>query len=178
MKNTNWKDVEGAKPFELLPAGGYICQILRVEDNEGKEYLSIEFDIAEGPYTDHFVNQASGLQFWPGTFIKSYKQSAQRFFKSMLTAIEESNQNFRADEFTNNPLELENKRIGLVIGHEKYWNQKGEEKTRINVALTLSVQSIRSGDYKIPELKVNEYNKPMSGFTALPDGDMSDDVPF
>ena len=178
MKNTNWKEIEGAKPFELLPAGGYICQILRVEDKEDKEYLSIEFDIAEGPYTDHFVNQASGLQFWPGTFIKSYKQSAQRFFKSMLTAIEESNQNFKADEFTNNPLELENKRIGLVIGHEKYWNQRGEEKTRINVALTLSVQSIRNGDYKIPDLKVNEYNKPMSGFAALPDGDMSDDVPF
>ena len=134
MKNTNWKEIEGAKPFELLPAGGYICQILRVEDKEDKEYLSIEFDIAEGPYTDHFVNQASGLQFWPGTFIKSYKQSAQRFFKSMLTAIEESNSGFRADAFTNNPLELINKRIGLVIGHEKYWNQNGEERTHINVA--------------------------------------------
>ena len=75
MKNTNWKDVEGAKPFELLPAGGYICQILRVEDNEDKEYLINEFDVVEGPYTDHFTNQAAGLNFWPGTFIKSYNRA-------------------------------------------------------------------------------------------------------
>ena len=178
MKNTNWKDVEGAKPFELLPPGGYICQILRVEDVEDKEYLGIEFDIVEGPYTDHFVNQASGLQFWPGNFRKYYTEKSMPYFKSMLTAIEESNQGFKADAFTNNPLELINKRIGLVIGHEKYWNSNGEERTRINVTQTRGTESIRKGDYKIPELKINDFNKPPEGFTALPSGDMSDDVPF
>lgn len=41
----NWR----RQAIWITTAGGCrICQILRVEDKEDKEYLSIEFDIAEG----------------------------------------------------------------------------------------------------------------------------------
>ena len=41
MKKINWKNVEEAKEFEKLPAGGYICGITAVEDVPEKEYLRI-----------------------------------------------------------------------------------------------------------------------------------------
>ena len=37
----DWSRVEEAKEFEMLPSGGYVCQILRVEDVPDKEYLKI-----------------------------------------------------------------------------------------------------------------------------------------
>ena len=49
MKHINWNEVEAARPgeFNKLPAGGYICQITAVDDEPKKEYLKLEFDIAD-----------------------------------------------------------------------------------------------------------------------------------
>lgn len=184
MRKANWGSIEEAKSFELLPVGGYVCQILRVEDKEDKEYLEIEFDIIEGKYRDYFTEQAAHLNFWTGKFIKSYKVSAEKFFKTFLTAIEKSNSGFIADKFDCNPVTLEGKRIGLVIGHEKYWKQDGKEATKINVDQVRSLESIKKGEFKLPELKINDYNKPSGAISVMDlDKDFTfmaddDDIPF
>ena len=174
----DWGSIEEAKPFEQLPAGGYICQILRVKDEPKKEYLTVEFDIAEGEHKDYFVDACAGRDFWTGRFIKSYKPKARPFFKGMLKAVEESNPNFKADSFSDEK-ELIGKRVGLTIGHEKYWNSKGEQKTRLYVDQVRSVKSIKENDFKIPADREDDYNKPkedpMDGFTEMY---KDDEVPF
>lgn len=184
MRKANWGSIEEAKSFELLPVGGYVCQILRVEDKEDKEYLEIEFDIIEGKYKDYFTEQAAHLNFWTGKFIKSYKVSAENFFKAFLTAIEKSNSGFIADKFDNDPAKLEGKKIGLVIGHEQYWKQNGKEAKKISVDEVRSLEAIKKGNFKLPELKINDYNKPSGALSVMDlDQDFSlmaddDDIPF
>ena len=63
MKTIDFSQVDEAKDFELLPVGGYICKILRVEDHPDREYLRIEFDIVDGKYKDYFLNNYMGLSF-------------------------------------------------------------------------------------------------------------------
>ena len=55
---TNIASVQEASTGESkrLPAGGYICKYTNVEDNEEKQYLYMEFDIAEGEYKGYFVS--------------------------------------------------------------------------------------------------------------------------
>ena len=178
MKKIDWAKEKEASNFELLPSGGYICQILRVKDEPNKEYLTIEFDVAAGEYKDYFLDACAGRDFWSGRFIKSYKPKARGFFKSMLTAVEESNPDFKADTF-NDEKQLEGKRIGLTIGHEQYWNSNGEKRTRIYVDQTRSVKAIESSDFKVPKDRVDDYNKPaddpMDGFNKVI---ADDEVPF
>ena len=174
MKNINFSQVEEAKDFELLPVGGYVCKILRVEDHPDREYLRIEFDIVEGDRKDYFLDNAFG-DYWAGNFIKSYKEKALPFFKRMLTAVENSNKGFSADGFSDEK-ELIGQLIGLTIGHEKYWNGNGQERTRIYVDQPRSVEAIRAGKFRMPKDKVNEYNKPIDTLPEMPEDDS--DIPF
>ena len=48
MKNIDWQNVEEVKEYVRVAPGGYVCVITAVEDVPDKEYLRIEYDIAEG----------------------------------------------------------------------------------------------------------------------------------
>ena len=85
MKNVNLQNVEEAKDFERLPAGGYVCGITAVEDVADKEYLKIEFDIAEGDFKNYYRDLYQSKAFWGGNFVKSYKDKALPFFKGFIT---------------------------------------------------------------------------------------------
>lgn len=136
--------------FERLPTGGHICKITLVEDVPEKEYLKFEFDIAEGKYQGWFAETYQRAGFWGGKFIRSYKKKAAGFFKGFVTAVEESNPKYKWawEEQT-----LNGKMIGLVLGSEEYVSNSGEVKERLYVAQNRSVDAIRKGDYKVPELK-------------------------
>ena len=56
MKQVNLENVQEAGSFEKLPAGGYICKYVNVEDIEKKEYLYMEFDIAEYTLSFEFAS--------------------------------------------------------------------------------------------------------------------------
>ena len=90
MKKIDWNNVEEAKDGRL-PAGGYICGITSVEDVANSEYLRFEYDIAEGEYKNYYRELSEHLNFWGGSFIKSYKEKALGFFKKMIVAFEKSN---------------------------------------------------------------------------------------
>lgn len=178
MKKINWKNVEEAKEFEKLPAGGYVCGITAVEDVPEKEYLRIEYDIAEGEFKNHWRDLYTNHGFWGGNFIKSYKEKAMPFFKGFLTAIENSNPGFSADYFDNDESELKRKLIGLVIGLEEYKANDGKIKTRTYVDSVRSVDSIKKGDFEVPELKkylAEETKVNDSGFMPV---ESNDDLPF
>lgn len=167
-----------------LPAGGYVCKYTKVEDNSDKEYLYMEFDIAEGDYKDYYKDLEERLDFWGGRCYRSYKEKALPMFKRMCSAVTKSNKNFifdgneHCDEST-----LIGKKVGLILGEEEYVGNDGSTKTRLYVAREVAVDDIKSGKFKVPDLKKLEGSA--SNNTAAADNkfmdlpaDGSEEVPF
>ena len=177
------KDVkEASGEYKRPEAGGYVCTIRDVEDVTDKEYLSIEYDIAEGEFRDYFKELNDKHGFWAGKFVKSYKEKALSFFKSFCTAVTESNDKFifDGDKYTDEKT-LIGKRIGLVLGEEDYTKQDGSLGSKLYVAQTLSVDRIRKGDFKVPEYKHKNGDSspaPTGGEIVPPTPSIEDELPF
>lgn len=178
MKALNLSKVEEAGEYEKLVPGGYVCQIKTVRDDTQKEYLEIEYDIAEGKFKDYFKGLNASLGFWGGKLIRSYKPNALPFFKAMTTALKQSNPSFVwDDDGQNDERTMIGKYIGLVLGEEEYVGADGTVKKRLRVAATRSVSAIRQNNYKVPELKIlPEGSRPKPAVEVTPVAD--DDLPF
>ena len=138
-----------------LPVGGYVCQIVQVEDMPAKEYLKISYDITEGRYGGHYSQLYASRGFWGGLFIKSYKENALPFFKAFLEAVSASNGNFPYDgKVFSNEQALMNMYVGIVLAEKQYRANDGSIKTQLYDVSLQSVQSIRDGNYTIPDLKL------------------------
>lgn len=164
--------------YDRLPAGGYVCRIVKVEDVPEKEYLKIYYDILDGDYAKYWegVYERNGKQYWPGSFVRSYKETAIGFFKGFIATVDESNGTNFGDmiETGFDEQKLLRQRIGLVIGYEEYRAKSGEIKTRSYVARNMDIQKIADGDYTVPALK--EYTEKDNTFTTLETADA--DLPF
>lgn len=181
---TDIKNVQEATgDFKRPAAGGYICKITDVEDVADKEYLSIEYDIAEGEFKDYYKDLSEKKNFWGAKFVKSYKTAALPYFKGFCTAVTESNDRyiFDGDEHCDERT-LVGKKIGLVLGEEEYTKQDYSLGTRLYVAQVLSVDRIRKGDYKVPEFKHLPEEGSSSGnssqYVAPPTSSLEDELPF
>jgi len=175
-KIDNFETVEGTQGggFKRLPAGGYICQISKVEDIPEKEYLKIEYDIIEGEYRLWWSDTFDRAGFWGGKFIRSYKETAERFFKGCITSMEESNKGFKWDWIEQN---LVGKKIGLVLGEEEYIGAGDIIKTRLYVAQNRNIDSIKKGDFTVPDKKKIAIVPESKPFDTIPDL-AGDDLPF
>jgi hypothetical protein len=180
--------------YARLPAGGYICKITKVEDVPAKEYLRISFDIYEGEYRGWYRDQREELEdrgynaSYIGTVIRSYKDSALGFFKAFIAAVDESNgtQLGPTVEGGLDEQKLVGCLIGFVISYEEYKKNNGSIGQRERVAYQKSIQKIRDGDFKVPDLKrLNGSNTAAASagaqtaaqtFTDLDDDDT--DLPF
>ena len=67
----NIDSVQEAGDSRRLPAGGYVCKYTNVEDNSDKNYLYMEFDIAEGEYKGYYKELEERLDFWGGRCYRS-----------------------------------------------------------------------------------------------------------
>ena len=181
---TNIAEVEEAKDGgQRLPAGGYICKYANVEDNEKKQYLFMEFDIAEGEFKGYFADLEDRAGFWAGKCYRSYKEKALPMFKRMCSAVTKSNKNFifdgnkHADEST-----LVGKKIGMLLGEEEYIGNDGSTKTRLYVVREMAVDDVKNGNFKVPALKklpdtAGTSTIPDDGFMNIPEGD-DEETPF
>ena len=175
--------------FERLPAGGYVCRIMKawVETTmNGSEQLVLALEIAEGNYAGFIKKQYDDKKAgnanakWPCLF----KQFAlgtdgqtNPFFKGMLKSIEESNAGYvwNWQEAT-----LANKMIGMIFREEEFEASDGTTKTTVRPAFPRSVQRIRNG-VEVPEIKrlnnvrSNANAMQSAGFTPL---DSSEELPF
>ena len=151
---TNIAEVQEAGESKRLPAGGYVCKYTKVEDNAGKNYLYMEFDIAEGEYRGYFEDLEERAGFWAGKCYRSYSEKALPMFKRMCSAVTKSNKNFifdgnqHCDEST-----LVGKKVGMILGEEEYIGNDGSTKTRLYVVREVDIADIKAGKFKIPELK-------------------------
>ena len=161
MEKINWGKVEAvSEGYAAPPAGGYVLAICKVEDYPDKQYLKIYYDIAgiADPKNEEFVGyygqrtERSGDKIPLPSFIRSYKPTAQGFFKGYLKALEASNARFEADAFNGDEQQFCGMVVGAVLGQEEYvWN--GKLNVRLKVHTVCSVERIQKGDFKIPELK-------------------------
>ena len=155
-KINNWENIKENNGFEKLPVGGYIVKILNVQDVADKEYLKVSFDITEGDKKGFFKKQydedTREDKKWPnaGSFVRSYKSTAESMFKGFANAVENSNKGYTFDF---NEKSLVGKQVGIVVGLEEYVNQKGAVRERTYVSAVRSVDTIKKGDFKIPETK-------------------------
>ena len=90
----DWDAIQEAGEYENPVPGAYIAVIRGVEDVEEKEYLSIRWDFAEGAYKGANQETFDRAGFWPTVLIRSYKDTALRFFKSFKTSVEMSNKGY------------------------------------------------------------------------------------
>lgn len=167
--------------YEVLKAGGYKCIIKKVECNStsnGKEYLKISFDIAEGEnkeyYKNKYLNDQRPEKKWSGVwtlFTEGYEAgSTNPKFKGFITSIEESNKGYNFDW---NEKGLENKKVGLVFREEEFEGQDGI--IHIAVKPFYAVSYDKAEEAKIPEIKRAKIKEnEVSDFTI----DSSDDLPF
>lgn len=156
MKVKNWEFVEQRKPSSMLPAGGYVCKIVDVEDVPSKEYLWIVYDVCEGEYEGVYSGMGEDEK-WKHRFTRSYKSSCEDMFADFLSRLQESNRGSfdvqawsRRGCYEHDLIGLE---IGLVFGEEQYTSNKGEDKVRTVVSYVTAAQDVRNGDFKTPKPK-------------------------
>lgn len=178
----NIANVQEAGESRRLPAGGYICKYTKVEDNSDKNYLYMEFDIADGEFKGYYEELAVRFDFWAGRCYRSYTEKALPMFKRMCSAVTKSNKGFifdgneHCDEST-----LVGKKVGIVLGEEEYEGNDGNVKTRLYVAREVSIEDIKNNNFKVPELKklagATTPNKTANDFVNIPEG-TEEEIPF
>ena len=163
--------------FVRLPAGGYVCKILKAENHEEeKPYIRIVYDINEGDYANYYGDDWGKEHEWAHEVRQYYSPAAYGMFKGFLKAVDESNgTNFEeAAEEGFDERKLVGLLVGYIIGEEEYESNLGEIRTRLRVRSARSVQAIREGRYKQPEKKTIQ---PKPEIQAAPDPN-ADDLPF
>lgn len=173
---------------ERLPAGGYICRILKawVETTlGGSEQIALALEIVEGEYAGFAKRQYESRkannpnakwacifkQFTLGT-----DGQTNPYFKGMLKSIENSNSGYRWDW---QEAGLANKLIGMIFQEEEFEATDGTIKTTVRPAFPRSVQRIRDG-VEVPEIRrlnkqsANTNTLQNKGFTPIDD----DELPF
>jgi hypothetical protein len=178
----NYEAVQASSgEFARPTAGGYICMITNVEDvpydvaTDKGNYLKIEYDIATGDFKGYYSDafQKFGGSWW-AKFVRSYKESAVGMFKHFTNCVEASNGGYKWDW---NEQGLRGKLIGLVFGEEEYVGNDGAIKTRLVVTHIKTVEEIKNGDFKIPEIKRLPASVVDAVSSSAPVG-IDDDVPF
>lgn len=151
MKQIDFSNVQAPQnEHKRLGPGGYVIGITRVEDHPDKEYLLIEYDIAEGEFKNYYYDLNASMGFWGGSFIKSYKDKALGFFKQFIDAVTASNRGYKWD---NDERKLTRKLVGAVLQVEAYTNRMGEPKEKLAVVQLLPADDIRKGNFTVPEPK-------------------------
>ena len=164
---TGYEDVPATAPgeFSKLPAGGYICQVINAEittSKAGNPMLVLFLDIAEGDFQHHFKNALARVKSyspdikWDKSGI--YRQlifdngKVSRFFKGLLNCFQKSNPNFSFKPHAFDENILRGSLIGFIFAEEEYlWND--EVKIRVFPKFPKSIEVIRAGVFKVPDIK-------------------------
>ena len=181
-KPKDWEETKESEVVEgeKLPVGPKLVQIKDVIDHPENEYLEIRVDIVrDAKYANWFAKQAEAFGNWPNTAIyrASYKETATRFFKAFITAIQKSNQGYvwNWDEQT-----LKGKLFVANFGEEEYYTDSGELKVAFKIRECRSIEAYQNGDVKVLELKKAKAKQPQvaNPFAQVTNNFNNDDLPF
>ena len=168
--------------FVRLPAGGYVCRIISAKDHDehetdGKPYLEIIYDIAEGEHAGYYADEWGRVNTWAHSVRWYYTKNALGLFKGNLKAVDESNgTSFEVSALTGiDERKLAGCLVGMIIGEEEYESNDGSVRTRLRARSTRPAAQIREGRFKQPELKKIANEEPVY-VPPTPTGE--DDLPF
>jgi hypothetical protein len=160
QKPTNYDETQAfTGEFKTITPGGHICKIVQANvsktTNSDKEVLVILFDIIEGDCKDYYQEQFAKKYAtnpnakWQGVYRQLTEGNSLKFFKGMLTAIENSNPGYQWnwDEKT-----LKGKLFGGVFGQEEFQKQDGSIGLTTKCRFIRSVEQVRKG-VEVPEIK-------------------------
>ena len=166
-KPKDYDDVRVGEP-RILPAGGYICKILKAEETEsrtGKPMLKVYFDIADGEFSGYFKEMFQNWKSlsddpqsvtWPFTGTKwimffNNEGKTNRDFKSFCTALEDSGITvWRNDTFDAGALKDAN--VGMIFRREEHEYNNARSWRTMPFGFR-SVKTIEDGAYNVPEDK-------------------------
>lgn len=177
---------------KILPAGGYICEILKAEECEsktGRPMIKVAFDIEAGAFKgffkDLFQNRKANADDpadvkWPfnGTkwiLLYNNEGATNRDFKSFCTALEDSGTKvWQNDMF--NASGLKGALVGIIFRREEHEYQNTTSWRTVPWGFR-SVKAIEDGTFNVPD------DKPLApkvGGYELTDSFSAaeDDIPF
>lgn len=175
-----------------LPAGGYVCRVVNVEFVYSKKnlpMLELYLDITEGEFKNYFTESTrrrkqfnSGLRWEPNGIyrqtILTADDKVSSFFKGLLTLLvkDNPNANVKLDAF--DYACFFGAMLGFVFAEEEY-DFNGYSGVRVVPKFPKSIEDIRNGNFKIPELKrspESSSNTSDNDFGGTPVS--KDDTPF
>lgn len=177
-KPNNWENVREFMDRPKLPVDGYICKIFQanVVDMDYGQQLCLLIDITEGQYAGFYKRDFDAstladkkwkgvLRLWlPKNDGSEKDEWAKSGLKGFVTSVEKSNPGYiwNWDEKS-----LKGKTIGIIFRNEE-WEYQGKHGWAVRPFRASSVDTIRNGDFTIPEDK--PLKKEQSGFTDLGNG--------
>lgn len=182
------QDFDAVTPFGdfvPLPAGGYVCRIMGVEETTSKAgapMIKISVDIAEGQFKDYFATQyrtnTKVDKKWSYNAIVNQlvydtngANTTNRGFKTFITSVCESNQGFNVAWGDGFAACFKNKLIGVLFGREEYLGTDGKSHWSTKALNFRSVKTIREGGFEIPA------DKPLVTVNAAADPFMAPQTP-
>lgn len=192
MLGINLSGVDSAGGFRRPEAGGYVVRITRAINNPKNTRIEMEFDIIEGEFAGYYADLKGRAGFWGGTFSKSYSPKALPFLKSFIELVQKCNPGTTGlviGDFEDiDETKLVGMVIGMVVGEQEYMGNDGKVKTRLDWynADYCTPETVRIGDYKIPEFKALDAKPQATGRvtdTTQPDPvqgfqQVDNDLPF
>lgn len=161
--------------FRAVVPGGYVCKVVsaRVEDFSSCSILKVAFDIVEGEFAQYYTQRFNYAKSqnpnakWGGIFDVFIPKDdgsekdgyTKQAFKRFTTSIERSNQGY---VWNWNENTLKGKLFGGVFGREQFKASDGSLKFTTKCRFANSVDTIRKGEFKIPQdklVKDNVYDK-------------------
>ena len=158
MPRINFASVtESTGERATLEPGGYVCRITGVKTVPGKDYVFLEWDVAEGPMAGIFADSN-----FPPRDVMSWKESAQGMTKHKLKVLAEANPTklhvlvdpttkefatvaeFDSDSWDS----FVGCTFGAVIRKRLYTDKNGNDREAVEVGAFKSPQDIRDGNWK------------------------------
>lgn len=172
--------------FEPLELGGHKCVIVSAEEytspTSGKTSLKISVDTTKldkqpNYYQKIYDNNKLSEAKWPSGAVKYISlgndENCVKMLKGFITAVENSNANFKYD-WSKNVVQLEGKLVGGIFGLEEYQNNEGKVKNATKLRNFRSIDKVK--DAKIPKVKLldgsyidwEDYDGPENETTSSP----------
>ena len=190
----DYDSVQVGGEFKALPAGGYVCRVLKAQmttNNSGLPMIEVMIDIIDGEYTQYFSNlyrermsRDLNARYPYNGILKitavDENGNTKKNFKSFCTAIEQSNGITLPRDDEAFLKVLKDKEVGVLYQREEFAGSDGNAHWSTKPKWFRSVEAIQNGDFTVPE----DVPLPMTYGTAFQSmeadsfSSAQDDIPF